>query len=179
MSPATAWSSLERANSVTYQPGDRLLLEGGAVFPGSIYFEPGESGTPDNPIVVGSYDGGRATVAAGGANGFLAYNASGISVADLKFQGSGRTNDAEEGVLFYNDLPGDVTLPYVRIRDVEASGFRTGVVIGAFNGRSGFRDVRLTRLDVHDNVRAGLNVYGPPFNAAAPTYVHEDATSHR
>jgi hypothetical protein len=173
-SPASAWKSLERASSVTYQPGDRLLLQGGAVFPGSLYFEPGESGTTDNPIAVESYGAGRATVKAAGAPGFLAYNASGISVADLKFQGPGPMTDPEEGVLFYNDLPGDVTLPYVRVDNVEAGGFNRGVVVGAFNGESGYRDVRLTRIDVHDNLRTGLEVYGPPFDPAAPDYVNED-----
>jgi hypothetical protein len=173
-SPQSAWRSLERANFVTYQPGDRLLLQGGASFAGPLYFEPGESGTPDAPIAVDSYGTGRAIVNAGDANGLLAYNAGGISVEDIEFRGPGRINNPEDGVFFFNDLPGDVTLPYVRIDNVEASGFESGVVVGAFNGGSGYRDVRLTRITVHDNVRTGLIVYGPAFNPAAPDYVNED-----
>jgi hypothetical protein len=173
-SPQSPWRSLERANLVTYGPGDRLLLQGGASFSGPLYFEPGESGTPQAPIMVDSYGTGRATINVRGSNGLLAHNAGGISVEDLEFRGPGRVDNPKDGVFFYNDLPGDVTLPYVRVDNVEASGFDSGVVVGAFNGGSGYRDVRLTRLALHENVRAGLMVYGPPFNAAAPDYVHED-----
>jgi hypothetical protein len=172
-SPQTPWQSLERANLVAYQPGDRLLLEGGSSFPGSLYFEPGESGTATSPITVSSYGIGRAVVDAGGANGFLAYNAGGIEVTDLAFKGPGPANNPKDGVLFYNDLPGAVDLGYLRINEVEVAGFDSGVVIGA-SGASGYRDVRLTQLALHDNVRTGLMIYGPPFNAAAADYAHED-----
>lgn len=66
LSPAEAWKSLERANQITYQPGDSILLKRGSSWTG--IFEPKGSGTKELPIVISVYGAGeRPVIDAGGA----------------------------------------------------------------------------------------------------------------
>lgn len=52
----TAWKSLEKVNSVTFQPGDKILLKAGERWTGSL--QPLGSGTEGNPIVLDKYGEG-------------------------------------------------------------------------------------------------------------------------
>ena len=75
-------------------------------------------------------------------------------------------------MLFYNDLPGDVLLPYVRLSDIDVSGYREyGITIGSFNGRSGFSDVRVERVTSHDNGDSGMVTYAAALNVHKNVYV--------
>ena len=53
LSVKDAWKSIDKINSVTFQPGDKILLESGKTFPGQIVLK--GSGTPENPILLSSY----------------------------------------------------------------------------------------------------------------------------
>lgn len=158
-SKATAWRSIGKVTLSTFQGGDRILFEGGKTFDGTIYFGADDKGTPAKPIVVTSYGTGRATIQAGALVGLLAYNTAGIEVRQLNFLGA--PGNAFDGVQFYQNLPGNVKLPYILIDNVEASGFGSaGISIYSWAGTSGYEDVRLTNLSVHDNVMAGIQVGG-------------------
>ena len=52
-----AWSSLEKVNETTFQPGDKLLFEKGDEWVGQL--SPKGSGEEGNPIVIGSYGDGN------------------------------------------------------------------------------------------------------------------------
>ena len=66
------------------------------------------------------------------------YNTAGVVVRNLKVVGAGHDSGGDVGVLFYNDLAGDVLLPYVRVSDLDVSGYREyGITVGSYNGRSG------------------------------------------
>lgn len=56
-SDATAWGSMSKVNSTTFQPGDSILFRRGDVFRGSI--SQSESGTSSNWIVYGAYGTGH------------------------------------------------------------------------------------------------------------------------
>ena len=173
-SPQSAWRSLARANSHRYSPGDTLLLEGGHTFAGGLYFHQGNLSGDGAPLVVSSFGEGRATIAAGTGYGFYAHNVAGIEIHNLNFQGSGYTRNTNHGILFYNDLPGDVKLPHVVIDQVEVSGFRkSGITLGAWNGNSGFRDARIIAAVVHDIDSVGINVYGE-FDHTKTGYAHRN-----
>ncbi len=168
-----AWRTIARVNSQDFGPGDQVLFKAGATFAGTIYFEPAESGTPAAPIAVGSYGRtGRATIDGGTGAALFAYNAGGFSIANLTFKGSGSGTNHSGGISFYNDLAGDVSLRYLHIRNVDVSGFEDGVLIGGYNDGSGYEDIQITSSSLHDNRDSGLNIYGPPFDAAAPIYVN-------
>ena len=60
LSPEQAWRSLEKASGVTYESGDRLLFERGAVFNGVLELK--ASGSEAKPVVVDGYGSGAAPV---------------------------------------------------------------------------------------------------------------------
>jgi PA14 domain/Right handed beta helix region len=163
--PDTAWQTFLRVDSGTFGPGDHILFEGGQTFNGIIYLAANSRGTTTNPIVINSYGTGNATIEPGTSVGLLAYDTAGIEVSNLNFVGaSGNTND---GIQFYSNLPGSVTLNHIRITNVEISGFGSaGISIFGMNGTSGYNDIRITNVSSHDNVMAGMWMGG----YLAPTF---------
>lgn len=160
ISPSLAWQTISKVNAGTFSPGDKILFQAGAVFPGGLYFDASDRGTASAPITVSSYGTGRATISAGNGTAILLYNAAGFEVRGLAVTGSGRTVNTGSGVNFYTDLAGGIKLNYIRVDRVDASGFgQYGIVIGSWNGSTGFSDVRVTYSNVHDNGLAGLSTY--------------------
>ncbi|MCC6587062.1 MAG: right-handed parallel beta-helix repeat-containing protein [Bryobacterales bacterium] len=158
-SPESAWRSIGKVTFSKFQGGDRILFEGGKSFQGSIYFGGDDTGSAAKPIVVTSYGAGRATIRAGLLVGLLAYNTAGIEVRNLSFVGD--PGNGVDGVQFFQNLPGNVKLPYIRIDSVETSGFGSaGVSIYSWAGTSGYEDVKLTNISAHDNLIAGIQVGG-------------------
>ena len=153
-----AWKTIGKVNRESFVPGDSILFEGRQQFPGNLVFGSDDLGTPAKPIHVGSFGLGRATILAESGNAILIHNAGGFEIESLTVAGS---KQAENGIILYNDLLGGVKFPYVRIDSVEASGFRKfGICVAGNFWKSGFRDVRITRVSAHDNASAGIYVYG-------------------
>jgi hypothetical protein len=171
----TAWKSIGRESQAMLRPGDQVLFRGGDSFQGLIYVAPGAGGTSFAPITFSSYGTGRATISGGTGGAFFAYNAAGISITNLNFVGSGAGTNLKDGVAFYNDLSGGVKLAYVRVSNVDVSGFgKAGLSIGGWNGASGFTDVQVTSTKTHDNRLHGLITYGPTFNPIVPAYANSN-----
>lgn len=63
LSPYTAWRTLDRVNSITPLPGDKILFNRGDKWVGTIKIN--TSGTEDNPITFGSFGEGVAPVISG------------------------------------------------------------------------------------------------------------------
>lgn len=53
-SPQTAWKTLEKASSIAYEAGDRLLLSKGRTFEGTLRLQ--ARGKKGNPVVVSAYE---------------------------------------------------------------------------------------------------------------------------
>ncbi len=173
-SPAAPWRTLARANRVDLAPGDRLLMEAGASFPGPLHLDAGDAGTPARPIVVGSFGAGRATILAGLGDGIVARNTMGLEIRDLVVVGDGRAVNRGSGIRVETDLAGDVKLDHVRIDRVEARGFgRFGVLVDGNRGKSGYRDLRIAAVEAHENALAGLAVRGE-FAPHSRDYAHEE-----
>jgi hypothetical protein len=166
------WQTLGRVSTANLGPGDQVYLKGGSTFTGTLQLTAEDSGTAAKPVIIRSYGFGRATISSGAQKGVSVYNASGVVVQDLKVVGSGASTGGDVGVLFYNDLAGDVLLPYVRVINTDVSGFHDfGIAIGSFNGRSGFSDVRVERVWSHDNGDSGLVTYAAAVNVHKNVYV--------
>lgn len=171
-SPAVAWRTLGRANRARLQAGDRLLLEGGATFPGSLTLAASGGGTPDRPITVSSYGGGRATIAAGKRAGIVIQDRAGFVISALNVFGERRTANNGSGIVFTTTLDGNRKLERVTIRDVEVAEFgEYGITIGGWNGTTGYRDVTITNAVVHDNSKGGIVTYGERMYANENVYV--------
>lgn len=168
-SVATAWRSISKVNSVTFQPGDRVLFEGGQTFAGCIILK--GAGTPTQPLVISSYGAGPATIASGTSIGFYSYNAAGIELRRLTFVGDGRLATPSSGVAFYLDLP-STALSHLRLDSLDISGYRdSGISIGSWKGSSGYDDVRITASQVHANGEAGLQSYSEGLSAHHNWYI--------
>ena len=131
-SSSQAWRTIEKVNSLTLNPGDMILFEGGEVFQGSLKLDQGDSGSPENPVTITSYGSGRATISSGSEDGLYAENTSGIVVRDLVFKGAGVEVDVKfSGIHFYTVL--DTVKPeFIRLENVDVSGYRwdAGLSIG-------------------------------------------------
>ncbi|MCC6409200.1 MAG: right-handed parallel beta-helix repeat-containing protein [Planctomycetes bacterium] len=172
-SAAQAWKTLAKVSSFDFAPGDRILLESGAVFAGPLNLAASDSGTALAPLVITSSSAAPATIDAGTGDGFFAWNVSGVEVRNLVVLGSGASTNQGEGVFFYVDLGGGVKLDHVVLEDLDVHGFGGyGVQLGSGSAsKSGFRDVTVRQLDAHANARAGMAVWGT-FSASSTTWAH-------
>ncbi|MEU6544819.1 right-handed parallel beta-helix repeat-containing protein [Streptomyces sp. NPDC046859] len=173
LSPEKPWRTLDHANDVRFRPGDRLRLEGGERFRGSVTLEEGEAGSSTKPVVIESYGTGRATIAPRGTSGITVRDTAGVQIRNLSLIGDRRSLREGVGIAFRNRLAGTRRLRHVRITNVEARGFQNGISVGAEKDAVvGYGDVRISDVSVHHNLESGLVFYGPEFEADHPTYAH-------
>lgn len=176
LSPEDAWKSITKLNTVELNPGDQVLFKGGDEFPGNFHLDSNDANNSANPVLISSYGTGRATIQAGNGYGIYAYNTSGIKIDNLIIAGNGMNTNTNSGISFYNDLAGNVKLDYIEITNTEVFGFREfGIVIGAYNGNSGFTNVLIENNKVHDILDAGISSYGQ-FSASKTGYAHSNIT---
>ncbi len=140
------WETIEKVNSTHFQPGDRILFEGGRTFQGTLEFDREDSGTAERPVVLTSYGSGRAIVDGGNGRALEAKGCNYLSIRELKFVGSGRkTGNTETGV-YLADAEG------IEVNNIEVTGFR-----GSGLGFSGLQDARITHVYAHNNGFAGIS----------------------
>ncbi len=155
-SPGEAWRTIGRVNAVHFQPGDRILFQGGASFAGNLSFDRGDLGTAAAPITVGSYGAGVATIDAGAGTGVSVADIQDLRIQGLDIVGSGAFTNAGDGIRFVND---SAVAPLVGfgVSGVDVSGF--GHVGIHFVGTED--DVSVTDSSTHDNGEGGLAVDAP------------------
>ena len=173
-----AWAPIDKANALDLDPGDRLLFKGGETFEGNLRLDARDAGTAENPVLVSSYGEGRASISAATGKGVSIYNAGGIEVSDLVVTGAGyAAGNRVSGIKINNDRGNATKLEHVRVENVEVSGFGYAGILLAANPadrtKSGFRDVRITNVSVHNNADAGIASYGY-FSSKANGWAHED-----
>ncbi|WP_418960992.1 right-handed parallel beta-helix repeat-containing protein [Streptomyces tritici] len=173
MSPDRAWRTLAHADSARLRPGDRLRLRGGATFKGRLTLDRNEAGSATRPVVIESFGTGRAVLTTAGTSGIAVRDTAGVVIRNLSLVGAGGSLRYGEGITFLNKRPDRKRLDHVRITNVDVSGFRNGISVGAGKQHVGFSDVRITDSAVHHNLEAGIAFGGPDFDADAPTYAHE------
>ncbi len=170
---AAPWKTIGKLNAQDLNPGDKVFFKGGETFPGNLKLTAEDAGTALNPVVVSSFGAGRATIAPASGVGIDAYNAGGVAVENINVKG---TKLEASGVRFFTDLPGGKKLDYVRINNVDASGFNSGISIGSYpkdGSKSGYRNVRIDNAVAHGNKDVGILTTGY-YKKEATTYAHED-----
>jgi hypothetical protein len=156
--PDEAWQTISRVNRESFRPGDRILFLGGATFAGNLILGLGSQGSPADPITVGSYGGGPATIRAGTGTAIAVTDASYVTVTDLNVFGTGFNSNSGNGVLFTSDLPG-VTVSGSTVSGVTASGFgHNGLFFVGANGSNDFRGISVTDSTTNNNGDGGVNV---------------------
>jgi hypothetical protein len=156
LSTSTAWRSISKINQIDLNAGDSVLFRGGQIYKGTILLNKEDVGIKSNPIVISSYDTGRATI--NGSEGISAHNAGGIKIQDLIIKGDSR--DLNEGVYFLIDQK-DTDIDYVLLKDIEVYGFGgAGIEIRADSTDKGFNDFSIINCIVRDNGHAGIETFG-------------------
>lgn len=171
-SAGAAWQSLARVQEEQLRPGDQILLQGGARFSGTLTVAAGDAGSVGQPVVIGSYGNGNATLESSG-DGIDVHNTGGVDIRGLTITGMGAPYSRGTGVNLYSDLHSGAKPGHVTISGVDVSGFQTGIAIGAA-GYTGFTDVAVRQARLHGNEDSGLKTYGPAFDVAHPAYAHQN-----
>lgn len=143
------WRTIERVNAAQLRAGDRVLLEGGQRFAGTLRLIADDSGSPERKVIVTSYGTGRATIEGGVAPALVLDGARHINIRDLRLRGAGRkTGSTGSGLMIARTA-------FVNIENLEVLGFqRSGIEI------DGSEDVRLTRIHAHQNGFSGISSGG-------------------
>lgn len=123
--PEAPWKSLQKVNSTTFQPGDRILLKSGSVWHGQLW--PKGSGEENKPIILGMYGGGvKPQINADGMaeDAVLLKNQEYWEIENLEITNSGSTHAVRRGVHLMLENFGDAHHIYIRsltIHDVNGS----------------------------------------------------------
>ncbi len=163
-SPDQAWRTIDRVNQGNYQAGDQILFQGGSQFAASLYLDSNNChGTQDQPVTIGSYGSGRATIASEQKNGLYAYNVGNLHIANLNFSGSvnqceGAGFDGPYGISLYQDS--GIPLKNIAIDQVEVTGYCVGVA-ASVDHPSRYIDLRIEKVIAHDNLAGGIILLGP------------------
>jgi hypothetical protein len=175
--PETAWKSASKLNSVDLNPNDQVYFEGGQTFASAnLVFDANDAGTSADPVVIQSYGNGKATLNAGSAAAITASNVAGFVIKDLNFVGgwnaATQSGSTTNGILLKNTIAGGNKLQFVRIDNVDVSGFKSsGIEVLGTTGKSGFDDLRITNTSAHDNGDCGIDFDGY-FDTSSTGYAH-------
>lgn len=169
-STGAPWKTFANTYGVTWKAGDRLLLRGGDTIAGMVWMS-GVTATAANPITVGSYGTGRATIAENGNSGIYLQNCSHIVVQDLNVTGSSKTFD---GVSVYND--GAARTAGITVRRCDVTGWKVGIAVYASAAGNGVDGVLIEDVVVSANLRDGLVISG---QQSGTTLSHKNVTVRR
>jgi hypothetical protein len=159
-----AWRTLDRVAMQTFAAKDRLLLQGGGVFQGSIQLSPDNSA---GDIEIGTYDHGRAVIDAGNGPGIVISNLSGVKITGLEIRGSGQQSNTADGILIVSGVdpipPNTIHYSDFVIHDIEVHDFKHfGILIHSHWG-TGLNDASVTHVVSHDNGLEGITVLADEF----------------
>ena len=140
------FKTIEQINSLQLQEGNSVLFAGSQSFPGTLKLK-GISGSNEQPIVIGSFGNGRATINGANANSMLVDSCSWLQVKNLIFTGNGRLNGNTGSGLELRRTQN------CSVDSIEASGFLWSGIKAV-----GGKNIRITNVYAHDNGFSGINV---------------------
>jgi len=168
-SAAAPWQTIARVNAQRLNPGDAVLFQGGQAWTGTT-LELTWPGTAAQPITIGSYGTGEATIANTSGNAVYGYNVGGYAIENLAIPGT--DSGAWDGISFF--CSGTGPLPAVTVQNVQASGgWQYGILFGGQGPADGWNGITVSGCDASGNVYAGICTYSnTAFNPSAPAYNH-------
>jgi parallel beta-helix repeat protein len=127
----TPWKSLDKVNSVTYQPGDKILFRAGNNWTGQL--APKGSGASDAPITIDMYgDGNKPLIQANGEKNDTIYlkNQSYWEINNLEVTNTGSTWGDYRGISINGDDYGEINHIYIQNCDVHDVNGLVGWISG-------------------------------------------------
>lgn len=180
LSPAAAWKTIAKANTIAFKAGDKILLfSEGPWHGGSFFLDGNDIGTPANPITISCYGpNNRANVWAGNDQGFYGADNGSIVIKNINFYG-GRTfggSNNSSGIQFYTE-GGPVHRPYIFIDSCRLEGFgENGILIQSWNPDAarakGFSDITIKNSIIANCSKSGINIGA--FDALGYAYPHKN-----
>jgi hypothetical protein len=156
--PARAWRTLARASKAPLKPGDEISLAAGAAFVGSLALGSDVAGTREKPIVVRSSGKPAARIVSPDRPAISA-SRGGLEIRDLVLEGRAKAaKKRHDGILLATSGDHNERRPYVRIEDVDVSGFGgEGIdITSTSKTHAGFDDVLIRHVVAHDNFGSGI-----------------------
>ena len=138
--------SIEKVNALSLRAGFSVLFAGGQTFEGTLKFK-GLAGKREQPILIGSYGKGRATIYGGTGNSVWADSCSWLQVKNMKVVGDGRLNGNKGSGIELRHSQN------CTIDSIESCGFLWSG-IKALGGKN----LKITNVYAHDNGFSGINV---------------------
>ena len=143
---AKPFKTIEKVNAISIKTGYSVLFAGGQTFEGNLIFKC-LVGTREQPILIGSFGNGRATINGGLGNSVWADSCSWLQIENLLVIGDGRLKGNKgSGIELRHSQ--DCTMD-----SLEASGFLWSG-IKALGGNN----LKITNVYAHDNGFSGINV---------------------
>lgn len=179
--PGVPVASLADASGLNLEPGDRVLLQGGQTFTGTLWLLAEDSGTAAQPVIITSYGSGRATLQNGEGHAIGIHNAGGIVVRNLELDGRDHRTNPGAGVWVRSERADSGKFTFLQLEDLRITRFRDGVELGAWptGGAAvwpGYADVALRRLEVFGNRNDGISVWGAWHEGRTGQYSHRNVT---
>jgi hypothetical protein len=127
-SPASPCRTIGKMNSLTYAAGDSILFQGGDSFTGCVTINPTSvpnKGSALNPITLGSYGSGNATLLSncpGNLHALLTIDGvSGVTVQNLNMSANG--TQTSYGILVQNSYSTTAAVDTILLQNNDISGF--------------------------------------------------------
>jgi len=161
LSPAEAWQTIAKVNSTNFEPGDRILFEGGKTFYGNLVFDFSDDGSPGNFIQIGSFGTDRAIINAGNGSGLTAVNCDFLKIKNIDFVGNGRkTGNTGNGLSFSY-------CTNIVIDSVNVSKFQHSGIIALNQGNN----LSFTNINATENGFAGIFINGLSKTSLSDIYI--------
>jgi hypothetical protein len=157
------WKTVRRVNEHLrnrgLKPGDAILFRGGGDFDGGLVLEDCGGGTAAQPVRIGTYGRGRATLRPGPGTGVLIRETPWVTLSNLVLLGT--PSGEGDGIRADRIRETGAAIPGITVVDCETRGFAWhGIMVDASQRSRGYEQVRIERCVASGNRHAGIMVYG-------------------
>ncbi|HTN16750.1 MAG TPA: hypothetical protein VL092_03650, partial [Chitinophagaceae bacterium] len=160
MSLTEAWASTSKISATDFEAGDSILLEGGSIFTGGMYFSEEDSAQISVPLYISSYGAARAMIDAGKGFGLYAYNVGTIHVHNIDFRGLDPDSSSQAGIYFYTDQPSGKKYKQVTLSNIDVSNFESGIQFGSWHSSyPGYSKIFISQVHAYHNLRNGISTF--------------------
>ena len=145
------WKDCTPVNTRAWQPGDGVHFRGGDTFACGLVLGTSDAGTSGSPVEITSYGTGRAILQNATGEVIAGTNTTGFNIHDINISGSSKSTNGNLCVHFTNTTT--TQLGFIRLTDMDISqcGKRGWQFESVGTSAKGFDDVRVLRVDSHDN----------------------------
>ena len=175
---STPWNTLNKVNTITFSPGDKVLLKRGSSWTGSLHLL--GDGSPTAPLVVDGYGTGAAPIISGtGLYAIGVWNKHNLTIQNLELLNTGTSDKTRHGIYLAFGTSGTFSGIKVLnndIHDVRGISDRSGmydnaaIYIHIQDASVGAKvdSMLIQGNDIHDIKTIGIYQKSPPYYVTHP-----------